>query len=118
MAAVSRVVSIHEYTLDAGVGPVAFERAVAEADRRGLFDLPGLVEYRFLEGLRGENEGRYAALWIYESREAWEELWGAPGAPVETDEYPERWLTWENELLAPLLDRDPDDIAFTSYEEL
>ena len=89
------VVSVHEYTLDEGVGPAAFERAVAEAERRDLFDLPGLAEYRFLEGLRGENEGRYAALWTYESRAAWEE-----------------------ELLAPLLDRDPDDIAFTSYEVL
>ncbi|MGQ5517598.1 hypothetical protein [Halococcus saccharolyticus] len=114
----SRVVSVHEYTLAAGVDSAAFERAVAEAERRGLFDLPGLVEYRFLEGLRGDHRDSYAALWIYESREAWEELWGAPGAPIEADEYPERWLTWENELLAPLLDCDPDDIAFTSYEEL
>lgn len=112
------VVSVHEYSLDEGVDPAAFEEAVAAAERRGLFDLPGLVEYRFLEGLRGENEGRYAALWIYESRAAWAELWGEPGEPVDPEAYPERWRTWENDLLAPLLDRDPDDIAFTSYEEL
>ena len=112
------VVSVHEYTLNEGVGPAAFEEAVAEAERRDLFDLPGLAEYRFLEGLRGENEGRYAALWTYESRAAWAELWGEPGEPIDPDEYPERWRTWEEELLAPLLDRDPDEIAFTSYEVL
>lgn len=114
----SRVISIHEYVLDAGVEPDAFERAVREAERRNLFDLPGLAAYHFLEGLRGEQSGSYVALWVYESREAWEQLWGAPGQPVEKDEYPERWNVWEDELLAPLLDCDPDDIAFTSYKEL
>ena len=29
-----------------------------------------------------------------------------------------KWKVWENEILAPLLNRDPDTIRFTSYEEI
>ncbi|HET7325246.1 MAG TPA: hypothetical protein VFJ06_13045 [Halococcus sp.] len=34
------------------------------------------------------------------------------------NDYPERWNVWEDELLAPPLNCDPDDTAFISYTEL
>lgn len=114
----TRVVSIHEYELRPGIDPADFERALSDAERRGLFELPGLREHHFLRGLKGARRGAYAALWIFESREAWEKLWGPLGAPHPPSQYPEKWQVWENEILAPLLSQDPDTIRFTSYQEL
>jgi hypothetical protein len=110
------IMSIHHYELAASTSEAEFREAVSEAERRGLFDLPGLVEYRFLRGLKGTRAGKYTALWTYESREAWERLWGPVENPVEKDQYPEPWRQWEDELLAPLVSGDPDAIDFTSYE--
>ena len=114
----TRVVSVHEYELRPGVSPADFERALGDAERRGLFDLPGLREHHFLRGLKGARRGGYAAIWIFDSREAWEKLWGPPGAPLPPSQYPQKWQVWENEILAPLLSQDPDKIRFTSYEEV
>lgn len=114
----SKIVSIHEYHLKPGVEAERFERAIGRASQRGLFGLPGLVEHRFLKGMRGSRRGEYAALWVYESRAAWERLWGPANRPRPKHEYPENWKIWENEVLAPFLDRDPDRIRFTAYEEL
>lgn len=36
--------------------------------------------------------------------------------PVLKDEYPSKWTSWEDELLAPLLSEDPGDIDYVSYE--
>ncbi|SRR5260370_820791 len=112
------VVSIHEYELKPGVQNAAFEQAVRDAERRGLFDLPGLIGHHFLKGLKGARRGAYAAIWIFESREAWEKLWGAVESPRPASAYPAKWKTWENEILASLLTQDPDTIRFTSYQEL
>jgi hypothetical protein len=57
-------------------------------------------------------------VWIYESREAWERLWGSLEAPRRPAQYPKTWRVWENEVLAPFLIQHPDTIRFTSYEEL
>lgn len=114
----ARIVSVHEYELRPGVQPADFERAVCEAERRALFELPGLVAHDFLRGLRGARRGAYAAVWIFESREAWERLWGPVEAPRPPAEYPENWKIWENTILAPLLSQHPDTIRFTSYEAL
>ena len=65
----------------------------------------------------GVNVG-YAALWIYESREAWEHLWGTPEHPRPSQEYPDSWRVWEEEVLAPFLGDHPDRIRFTAYGEL
>lgn len=113
-----RVVSVHEYELKPGVDPAAFEQAVREAEIRGLLRLPGLVEYRFLRGIKGARRDKYAAVWIYESRDAWQRLWGTPDAPRRFPDYPENWRIWEEEILAPLLSEIPDAIAFTAYDEL
>ena len=114
----AKVISVHEYELKPGVLDADFERAVHDAERRGLLDLPGLVGHHCLKGLKGARRGRYAAIWIFESREAWERLWGTVEAPRPAPEYAERWKVWENEILAPLLKQDPDTIRFTSYEEI
>ncbi|RME86667.1 MAG: hypothetical protein D6770_11345 [Anaerolineae bacterium] len=113
-----KVISVHEYILKEGVDPQTFERALREARESGLLDLPGLLEVYFVKGIRGAREGQYAAIWVYESREAWERLWGAPGRPVPRERYPANWRTWEDEILAPFLAEDPDAIRFTSYQEV
>jgi len=113
-----KVVSVHEYELRPGISDEAFERALKDAERRGLFELPGLVGHHFLKGLKGARRNAYAAIWIFESRAAWEKLWGTPEAPRPPADYPAQWKLWENEVLAPLLSQDPDTIRFTSYLEL
>ena len=113
-----KVISIHEYILKPGIGTEEIENAVCIAEGRGLFRLPGLVAYHFGQGIRGRREGHYAAIWIYESRMAWEALWGSVAHPRRKAEYPASWQVWEEELLAPLLIQEPDTITFTAYEEL
>ena len=110
------IVSVHHYELTESATDQEFHDAVREAERRGLFDLPGLVEYRFLRGIKGTRENGYTALWTYESRQAWQNLWGPSEDPVSQDEYPDKWMRWEEELLAPLISGDPDDIDYTSYK--
>ncbi len=114
----AKVISVHEYELKPGVLEADFERAVHDAERRGLLELPGLVGHHFLKGLKGARRGSYAAIWIFESREAWERLWGPREAPRPPAEYPENWKVWENGVLATFLTQDPDTIRFTSYEEI
>lgn len=114
----SRVISIHEYVLRSGVGEREFEEAISTAKSRGLLCLPGLVDYYLVKGIRGYRSGLYAAVWIYESKEAWEHLWGPVDRPRSKAEYPRNWKAWEEEVLSPLLDQDPDEIRFTSYLEL
>ncbi|AUX10582.1 hypothetical protein AArcSl_2971 [Halalkaliarchaeum desulfuricum] len=112
------IVSIHEYELADDATPAEFEAAVDEAESRELFDLPGLTEYWFLMGIKGDRVDQYTAVWQYESREAWRELWGPVEDPKPKAEYPDPWLEWEDELLGPLLVADPDEIRFTSYDVL
>jgi hypothetical protein len=113
----TRIISIHEYALKPGIDAAAFERALRAAEGRGLFDLPGLLDYRFVRGIKGRRRNGYATIWVYESREAWGRLWGSPDQPRQPADYPARWQAWENEILAPLLAEAPDAIAFTAYEE-
>jgi hypothetical protein len=111
----SQVISVHEYELKPSVEGAQFERAFKEAEARGLFELPGLLQYHFVKGIRGVRRGKYAVIWVYESKQAWEQLWGPVDQPIPKSKYPDNWLTWENEVLAPFLRQDPDAISFTSY---
>jgi len=113
-----RVISVHEYELRPDADPADFEAAVRDARADSLLDLPGLEDYHLLKGIKGARTRRYGAIWIYESRAAWEALWGPPDDPVEKADYPENWNTWEDEVLAPYLSTDPDALRFTSYREL
>jgi hypothetical protein len=112
-----KIISIHEYELKSGVNREEFEQAVQEARNQGLFQLPGLVEFHFIKGIRGVRKDKFCAVWVYESREAWERLWGPIDIPQKKNDYPENWKKWENEVLAPFLSTDPDKINFTAYEE-
>ncbi len=112
-----RIISIHHYTLKPGVNHHQFEQAIGTAEERGLLRLPGLVEHYFLKGIKGAQRGQYAAVWVYESRAVWEDLWGPPDHPRSKQDYPASWKEWE-QLLAPFLDQEPDQIEFTAYEEL
>ena len=114
----SRVISIHEYNLKPGVNERQFVSAILSAKERGLLRLPGLVDYYLVKGIRGYRKDFYAAVWIYESKEAWESLWGPIDKPCGKTDYPQNWKVWENEVLLPFLDQDPDNIKFTSYQEL
>ena len=114
----SKVVSVHEYVLKPGVNEEKFKKAVLNAEKRGLLRLPGLTDFYLLKGIRGLRNGLYAAVWVYESKEAWEGLWGPIDKPLSKSDYPQNWKVWENEVLLPFLDQDPDRIRFTSYQEL
>jgi hypothetical protein len=113
-----RIISIHEYDLSPGINVEQFEQVLHDAEARGLLQLPGLVAHHFVKGAKGVRRGAYAALWIYESREAWERLWGTPEHPRLPPDYPDTWKIWEQEVLAPFLKVHPDAIRFTAYEEL
>ena len=113
----SKVISIHKYALKSGVDEAQFENAILKARGSGLLRLPGLVDYHFVKGIRGRDRGHYAALWVYESKEAWERLWGPLDHPHGKQDYPPNWKIWEDEVLVPFLDRDPDEIEFMAYEE-
>lgn len=110
------IVSVHPYTLADDASPGEFLRAVRAAGERGLFDLPGLVDYRFLRGIKGTRAGEFTAVWRYESRDAWESLWGPVDDPVPPEAYPDAWKTWEQDLLAPVVAGEPDDVPFTTYQ--
>lgn len=112
------IISIHEYNLAENTTHNEFENSVAKAKSRGLFDLPGLVDYSFIKGLKGARKGEYSAIWVYENQQVWEALWGTPEDPKSKSEYPEIWIEWEDEILAPLLASDPDEIQFTTYRTL
>ena len=114
----AKVISVHEYELKPGVDPASFEQAIRTAEARGLLRLPGLVGHHFLRGIKGGRRGRYVAVWVYESRDAWQRLWGTPEEPRRFADYPENWRIWEEEILSPLLTEVPDTIAFTAYDEL
>ena len=113
----ARIISVHEYELKSGVDPRAFEQAILDAKKRDLLQLAGLTEYHLLKGIKGSRTGSYAAIWIFEDRQAWEKLWGSPDKPKGKSDYPENWVVWEEEILAPFLSQDPDKMGFTSYEE-
>ena len=114
----SKIISIHEYLLKKNVTSEQFEKAIEQARNRRLFDLPGLIDYQFLKHIRGTRKVQYAAIWIYESKNSWEKLWGSADKPIQKEDYPEQWKIWENEILAPLLVQDPGRIYYASYEKL
>ncbi len=89
------VISIHEYELKPSAEGAQFERAFKEAEARGLFELPGLLQYHFVKGIRGARKYKYAVIWIYENKKAWEQLWGPVDQPIPKSKYPDKWLTWE-----------------------
>jgi hypothetical protein len=115
--AVPRIISVHEYELRPDVRIEQFEQALRDARRRGLLQMPGLVETSFLRGIRGSRRGKYAALWTYQNLQVWEQLWGPIDRPRQKTDYPSNWRIWEDEVLTPFLAVDPDSIEFSAYQE-
>ena len=113
----NRVISVHEYNLRPGIDEQDFEDAILDAKKRGLLKLPGLIDYFLVKGIRGFRKGKYGAVWVYESIEVWEKLWGPMDKPISKEDYPPNWQVWENEVLQPFLEQDPDSIKFTAYQE-
>jgi len=111
-----KIISIHEYELKSGVTGKEFEGAFKTAEQEGLFNLPGLVNFYFLKGIKGKRRGHYAAVWVYRDRQAWEQLWGPVEKPVGKENYPVNWQRWENDILVNFIEGDPDKIFYTSYE--
>ena len=72
----ARMISVHEYELKPGTDPERFEQAIRDAEELGLFDLPGLLSHHFVKGVKGARRDAYAAIWVYESRDIGERLWG------------------------------------------
>jgi hypothetical protein len=112
-----RIFSLHEYDLQPGVPPLEFERALRAGTASGLLEIPGLAAFRLGRGVKGARLGRYAALWMYESRATWEQTWGSVDRPLPPQEYPPGWRKWE-QVLSPFLATRPDAIRFTTYEEI
>src|SRR3989442_15583940 len=113
-----RIISIHEYDLKPGTNIGQFERILRDAEASGLLLLPGLMAHHFVKGAKGVRRGAYAAVWIYESRGAWERLWGSPERPRGPQGYPDTWQVWEEGLRAPFLRDHPHVVRFTGYYEL
>jgi hypothetical protein len=118
VALMPRIISIHEYSLRSDANEEQFEQTILKAKDDGLLSLPGLEISFFGKGIKGSRGFCYIALWIYENNEAWENLWGTVHEPVPFEEYPKSWQTWERQVLAPFLDRDPDEIEYGSYQEI
>ncbi|EMA24378.1 hypothetical protein [Haloarcula argentinensis] len=111
------IVSIHQYELADSASPDDFRDAVTAAVDENLFDdIPGLVDYRIGRGIKGSCTDQFAAVWVYESQASWEAVWGPVDDPLPKSAYPDAWLRWEDELLAPVLADDPDTIEYTSYD--
>src|SRR3989442_2243391 len=113
----ARMISIHEYDLRPGSNAERFQEAIRAAEARGLFQLPGLTAHHFVKGVKGARNDAYAAVWVYESREAWERLWGTLERPLERTQYPEKWRGWGEGVLGPIPSGHPGAITVTADEE-
>ena len=107
-----RVYAIHEHNLKASADRSAYEAAIGRAIQE--LRIPGLLHGRHLKAFKEKREGEYTVLWVFENKEAIEQNFGTP----ENPKWPEAWLWYENELLAPYIEEHPDKISFTDYEEL
>ena len=114
----SKIISVHEYELRPGISGATFESAIKRSYYKGLLNLPGLIKIQFLRCIRSTRQIQYAAIWTYESKEAWENLWGKVDQPKLKHDYPDNWKIWEVEILAPLITCEPDRINYTAYEEV
>lgn len=106
------ILSLHEHELKSGVNLAQYEEEVTAALKK--IDIPGLLNVFLLKGSKGERDGRYAVLWIFESMAAIQNNFGT----FEKPKWPEIWLEYENDVLAKFITTHPDKIHFTDYEIL
>ena len=103
-----RVYAIHEHNLSTKADKAAISNALR------TLRVPGLLHAYHLKGFKGSRQGSYAVLWVFESQEAIVRSFGTPQQPT----WPEDWLHYEHEILAPFLDGHPDKITFSDYEAI
>jgi len=106
---VKTVYAIHEHDLRPSVNEKEYEAKVGKAIEK--LHVPGLLHAYHLKGFKGERQGKYAVLWIVASEESIIDNFGTP----ENPKWPKDWLHYENDVLAPFLDRHPDRINFSDY---
>jgi hypothetical protein len=75
------IVAVHELDLKPGVDRAEFERVVGRETADLARQVPGLVERRFLLGIKAARKGEYAMLWVFESQAALEALFGTESHP-------------------------------------
>lgn len=105
-----KVYTVHEHNLRSSADRAAYETAIGQAIQE--LRIPGLLHAYHLKAFKGKRQGAYAVLWIYENRDAIIQNFGTP----ENPKWPEAWLHYENEVLAPFIDEHPDKIRFSAYE--
>ena len=110
-----RIFGIHEYELREGRDNRHFESVMKSALMSPKLDIPGLESRHFLKGYKAQRKGSYAALWIFKSQEALEELFGTEGNPKRG---PPNFMNFEDIVLNKFLDRPANKILFTDYWEL
>jgi hypothetical protein len=79
--------------------------------------MPGLKSRHLLKGYKGERKGKYSVIWIFESQQALEELFGTEEDKPKRG--PANFVRFEDDILSKFLDR-PAKIynRFTDYYEL
>jgi len=75
----SKVFGMHMIALRPGVKAEDFEKFVIEE----AYPLPWPSEVYLLKGDRGDREGKYLVMWEFESVEARDRYYPAPGQPSE-----------------------------------
>jgi hypothetical protein len=110
-----RIVAVHELDLKPGADRAAFERVVRRETADLARHMPGLVERRFLIGLKAARKGEYAMLWVFESQAALEALFGTESDPRSG---PDAFVRYEAAIGPYLAAARPDLIRFTDYLEI
>lgn len=107
-----RIIAIHEYELREGINHEEFERMLKEKLKD--LNMEGLISKHTLKGYKGERKGKYAVLWIFESQEMLEKLFGTENEPLKG---PPSFMAYEN-FLRKYIERDPTQITYTDYWDI
>lgn len=103
------VIAYHEHELKEDANEEEYLRRIGETIRQ--LRVPGLLKTYIVKGWKGAREGKFGVAWFFENEDAIVRNFGTRDNP----KWPEDWLRYENEILAPFLDRHPDKIVFTDY---
>ena len=110
-----RVVAVHELELRRDADRAEFERVVRREIAGLGRHMPGLVERRFLIGYKAARKGEYAMLWVFETADALEALFGTESDPRPG---PEAFRRYEAAIGPYLAAPRPDLIRYTDYLEI
>ncbi|TAK23892.1 MAG: hypothetical protein EPO26_07420 [Chloroflexota bacterium] len=111
----ARIIGVHELDLKPDADRAVFESVVRREIAELGLAMPGLVERRFLIGVKEARKGQHAMLWVFESQAAHEALFGTESEPLPG---PEAFLRYEAAIAPFLAAPSPDRIRFTDYLEI